>query len=370
MGLFSKSPEEKKLKELTGGFLLCDVYLKTLKNYGISKNMGYFIQKTLREEIKMSKLHVNEIEPRLAFLLRQFATINREETPAENKVSTTSPEQRTLKFLINQKHNLSVCPKCGSKYLKTDSFCYKCGHDFKSRNLEFKFSYAVYLDCLMRHEFNPSDNLLSITVDELHKKAQNDGYVESDSLTQKGMDFLKKNRHFIFYSQNPKIERYINISDYDAIFKDVDAPTEGIVHEKLTEYFTDMEDGLIEEYRITEYMNLQYFLAGLCEKNRSYGLAMERYLRLFILELNNFSELSKKAEPQYMNLSEVLMDKIKNMSKNNELASDEIFRNSFISIRNLNPAISFDESENYLKMLLNGERILEIEKAIYANYYL
>ena len=130
MGLFSKSPEEKKLKELTGGFLLTERYLHTLESYGVSRNMGYFIQNTVKQEIKRSRLGVDDIEPRLIFLIKQFATISCEEASGETKVNPTTHEERTLKFLINQSHNLERCPRCESKYLKNDSYCHNCGHEF------------------------------------------------------------------------------------------------------------------------------------------------------------------------------------------------------------------------------------------------
>ena len=129
MGLFSKSPEEKKLKELTGGYVLCDDFINALESYGVSKNTGHHIQKTLKEEIKLSKLGVDDIEPRMYFLIRQFATINHDEDTITNRVETSSPKERTLKFLINQNHNLCTCPDCSTRNLKTDSYCYNCGSE-------------------------------------------------------------------------------------------------------------------------------------------------------------------------------------------------------------------------------------------------
>ncbi|WP_407381629.1 hypothetical protein [Methanobrevibacter sp.] len=131
MGLFSKTPEEKKLKELTGGFLLTDRYLKTLESYGVSRNMGYFIQDTVRQEIKNSKLQVDEIEPRLIFLIKQFSSIRCEQASGETRSVSATSEERTMKFLINQSHNMLSCPECSAKYLKNDTYCHKCGFKLK-----------------------------------------------------------------------------------------------------------------------------------------------------------------------------------------------------------------------------------------------
>ena len=43
MSLFSKSAEEKKLKELTGGFLLNESFKNTLEHHGISLTIGFDI---------------------------------------------------------------------------------------------------------------------------------------------------------------------------------------------------------------------------------------------------------------------------------------------------------------------------------------
>ena len=49
MGIFLKSLEEKKLKELTGGFLLNKKFKSTLRKAGIDLNVGYDIQETLKK---------------------------------------------------------------------------------------------------------------------------------------------------------------------------------------------------------------------------------------------------------------------------------------------------------------------------------
>ena len=95
MGLFSKSLEEKKLKELTGGFLLNKKFKSALKKAGIDLKVGFDIQETLKNEIRQGKLSANDIEKRLNYLIDQFSSLSSKEV--ENPVTVTSPKERTLK---------------------------------------------------------------------------------------------------------------------------------------------------------------------------------------------------------------------------------------------------------------------------------
>ncbi|MBR0271844.1 MAG: hypothetical protein IJQ68_07650 [Methanobrevibacter sp.] len=254
MGLFSKTPEEKKLKELTGGFLLNDDFIEKLERNGIEHKFGYNIQSTLKDEIKKGRLSVDEIEPRLNFLIKQLSSIESEENH-EDKVKITSPKQRTLKFLINQKHNLKTCPYCKRKILKTDSYCYKCGFSFtsnedisqdesKSSNREiedleksfdlrnskemdnrFKFAYVLYLDYLNKYNsIIPQKHIseFNVNLTDLENRAIADGYINNsfdlDNLTVKDLkSILKSNNLKVSGRKNELIERIndnIDLSSY------------------------------------------------------------------------------------------------------------------------------------------------------------
>lgn len=70
MGLFKKeSPEMLKLKELTGGFLISNEFQERLEANNLEGTVGYTIQKILKNEIKEGNLKVDDIEPRLQYLL-------------------------------------------------------------------------------------------------------------------------------------------------------------------------------------------------------------------------------------------------------------------------------------------------------------
>lgn len=422
MGLFSKSPEEKKLKQLTGGFFLADSFKDTLKSFGIELDIGFHIQNTLKEEIKMGRLSVDEIEPRLNFLVKQFATINYEEEPIINRVEVSSPKQRTLKFLINQNHNLVTCPKCNARILKSDTYCYSCGFNFtnySSKNNDsdsnFKFAYVLYLDYYKKfgdiipkkliEDFNVSitsltkqsiddnyitnQNLNDLTVKELKDilrsnnlklSGRKNELIErinsnldlSSSLSKSGEDFINKNRHVFYFFNNPELKSIISVGEFDALFLNVDNATKSIVKTKLIEFIEDKESSYKANYDVDNYKNLQFFLTGFFEKNNEINFSFERYLRLFIMDLNNFSKTFKKAEPQYCSINQVLTDKIIFMV--NSYSIDDVnlkvlFENAFLSVSSFKPLIGRDDSLDYLKNIIDGMDTIVVENQIRSKGY-
>ena len=69
MALFRKNPAEKKLKELTGGFLLNSSFLDRLKKAGLTAADGTEIQKEIKESIKRGEVKAEGIETRLNYLI-------------------------------------------------------------------------------------------------------------------------------------------------------------------------------------------------------------------------------------------------------------------------------------------------------------
>ena len=82
--MFSKTTAEKKLEELTGGFLLSDEYKAILKAKGIDLKTGEHIKNQLKEEIKLNIVSDEGLETRLRYLINQNAT-NAPEKPSEIK---------------------------------------------------------------------------------------------------------------------------------------------------------------------------------------------------------------------------------------------------------------------------------------------
>ena len=113
MGLFRKNPAEKKLKELTGGFILSTEFTRRLVKQGLKIQDGNKIQQKLKEEIKQG-LSAEEVPIRLNALI------------VECKKQKNIPDSAV---------NFKKCPKCGTEQENDNTFCVNCGHDFS-----FKYS--------------------------------------------------------------------------------------------------------------------------------------------------------------------------------------------------------------------------------------
>ena len=442
MGLFSKSLEEKKLKELTGGFLLNKKFKSTLKKAGIDLKVGFDIQETLKNEIRLGKLSVNDIEERLNYLIDQFSSLNSKEV--ENPVIVTSPKERTLKFLINQDHNVKICKKCGAKLLKTDTYCYECGFEFDMEEEKVKinldselndleksynekilhkndnnllFAYVVYLDYLNKNKTSiPQDSIDSynVNLNKLERKAISDRYVtritdlenltvselkeilktnnlkvsgrkdelieritlnkvaySDKKLSKSAIEFIESNKHILFYNSHPELKPIINVDKYADIFENQNKTNSSRIQETIIEFLNTQEYHTLTNYEINRYKSILTILSDLYEMNNDVSRAIETYFKIFIVELNNFKETSKKAVPQECRLNGDVTDNLIDLLENNSIGSSELkrlFNESYRQLEILDPVISAEESLVYFLKIFHGEDIEDIERSIHLRF--
>ncbi len=108
MGLFRKdNPAEKKLKKLTGGFILSTDFIELLRKHNLEISDGVEIRNQLKEEIKSGSINENNLESRLDQLISQRSNI-----------------------VIDKPENSKKCPKCGEMQDLDNAFCINCGHKF------------------------------------------------------------------------------------------------------------------------------------------------------------------------------------------------------------------------------------------------
>ena len=69
--MFSKTPAEQKLEDLTGGIILSDEYKAILKANNIEISVGEHIKNQLKEEIKLDIVSEEGLETRLRYLIKQ-----------------------------------------------------------------------------------------------------------------------------------------------------------------------------------------------------------------------------------------------------------------------------------------------------------
>lgn len=114
MGLFrKKSPEEEKLKELTGGSMLSPEFTILLGENNLvlidplkdNFAAGYNIKSLLKRKIKNKEISVDEIEPELNLMIKK------------------------AKYIIENFELINFCPKCGKKLSKHNIFICNCGNN-------------------------------------------------------------------------------------------------------------------------------------------------------------------------------------------------------------------------------------------------
>ncbi|MBR0372250.1 MAG: hypothetical protein IJH63_16325 [Methanobrevibacter sp.] len=97
MGMFSKTPAERKLEELTGGIILSDEYKAILKAKGIDLKTGERIKNQLKEEIKLNIVSEEGLETRIRYLINQNAK-KTPEKPVEDEPSVIIAESSLKKY--------------------------------------------------------------------------------------------------------------------------------------------------------------------------------------------------------------------------------------------------------------------------------
>ncbi|MEE0024238.1 hypothetical protein [Methanobrevibacter sp.] len=108
MGIFSKTPAEKKLEELTGGFSLSEEYKALLKANGIDFHVGEHIRKQLREEIKLNIVSEEGLQTRLRYLISQNANKEIVSNKSEEEEIPVIITEAPLKRYENEVNNLKV----------------------------------------------------------------------------------------------------------------------------------------------------------------------------------------------------------------------------------------------------------------------
>lgn len=194
------SPEECKLREITGGDYFSEEFMNKLKSLNLTVKEANIVLSKIRTEITTGECCLEAIPIRLNYLLKQMA-------PKVKKQKIDSREllaKKELVFLLNQENNRTICPNCQSQLFITDKFCYRCGSKnnqiitvnqknndddlnldeiycaklYEKYPLGFKYAYVCFLKYLEKHPgeiglpvFNDIDGFT------LKKQAIKDNYI-------------------------------------------------------------------------------------------------------------------------------------------------------------------------------------------------
>lgn len=106
MGIFSKTPAEQKLDELTGGYILSNEYKAILRANNIDLKTGESIRNQLKEEIKLNIVSEEGLQTRLRYLISQ----NAKKTPSPKKEveEPESPEVEDSHPLKNYENQITT----------------------------------------------------------------------------------------------------------------------------------------------------------------------------------------------------------------------------------------------------------------------
>lgn len=222
MGLFSKSPAEKRLKELTGGMFLNSSFKAKLERAGLTTADGFIIQNEIKESIKRDEVKAEGVETRINFLIEEKKKAKKAKNLNRNKLQNRSPSRKSkrkstiaitdegsdavhvltkdeiekraktdhvkkVKYLVNQEHYLEKCPACNADVLKGNKFCYKCGFElskgFKKEIKTEDTSSNETKSPALKIEVNKKDELKS-AVSDLEKDKKEEVKSVADELSQ------------------------------------------------------------------------------------------------------------------------------------------------------------------------------------------
>ena len=132
MGLFGKkSPAEKTLKELTGGFFFNKEFLQVLDMWGLKVEDGTTIQKNIKNDIKNQNLSSEDIPKKIHHYLKEFATLDLYLTPTDGSYESTRKCPNCKKEYAA---DLKVCPFCLKEDEVTNTYKFKKNYDITQEN--------------------------------------------------------------------------------------------------------------------------------------------------------------------------------------------------------------------------------------------
>lgn len=120
MILMTYTPEENKLRELTGGDYFSQEFMEKLKSLNLTVREANVVINQIKKEITTGECCLEAIPIRLNYLLKQLA-------PEIKALSKEEIAKKELIFLLNQHDNRNDCYNCKTQLFLTDEFCYKCG---------------------------------------------------------------------------------------------------------------------------------------------------------------------------------------------------------------------------------------------------
>ena len=172
-----------------------------------------------------------------------------------------------------------------------------------------------------------------------------------------------------------KIEIYTNqklkeLAIYK-IFENKCKSSEKNIVETIAEYLKRQYMITLSNYEISRCYNILYILSKCHEYLGNIDSVLKCNFKLFILDVNNFTEDSKRPDPCKAKINEETVDKLTKILDENSISSNklnDLFNAAYADIKELKPCTGVEETLIYFLRIFNGEKISDVEKSIHLKY--
>ena len=294
------TPEENKLRELTGGDYFSQEFMDKLKSLNLTVKEANIVIDQIKNEITTGECCLEAIPIRLNYLLNQIAPEVIEEKIPSNELIA----KKELIFLLNQKDNRTSCHNCQAQLFLTDEFCYKCGakniriKSIKPSNdedlnlneiycaklyekypIEFKYDYVCFLRDLDQHP----EKLDLTSFSKLKKQAIKDNYIADNTLTSEARKFLKENDYLIYYLDN-NLTDSISLEKYESLFKK--SKVTDSIYDVLHRYYVNIANESVVNEQWVQYKTAIGNIINISVDNISDLKLLKLHLKYFILDFD------------------------------------------------------------------------------------
>ena len=119
------------------------------------------------------------------------------------------------------------------------------------------------------------------------------------SVTEKGVEFIEKNRYVFYYDKASPIRTHIDVDSFDSIFDEVEDLSDENMYGLIIDYLLKREDELVNDKKWGLYRYNFMALGRVYKDSGDDFKLLDIDFKLFVAGINNFSDYSNQSEPAY-----------------------------------------------------------------------
>ena len=381
------------------------------------------------------------------------------QAPKQPRVSKLLKFQRETTFLSNYDFNLKQCPKCNSKLLWSDVFCYNCGEKVGSHDTvlpqsipesevkpkaeapeeskapisktdypaEFRIPLVLYLEDVRKNPKKEISNSIlkkyGADLDKIKEQAIADEFIELESplmvanslkltdikkvlkehnlkvsgkkeelierlgeslteeelnshfkgekylITDKGLEFVNNNNYIIYIHKNSEVSEVIFPSEYVNIFDEREYPQDEI-YVTLIDYFNGKFVNQLNEGKWDDFKSYSSAIASVLKDQGYLEDAMIMRFKVFLFDINNYSQELQKANPSQTKLKSNDIYKLYDTLAKLNKPPEEVMKLFATACGELmfKREISDEDSWKYFVEIIQGKELKEVSKEINEDY--